>query len=97
MNFSISLSLTRLIKVKFNSFIRYLQKGFFAFSILDARFEPTFTKKLLNVSAMEVLFTIIFISRNSEFGDLLTLDFSVKTDFIPSLFYRFFYFRHYNV
>ena len=60
MSFLISVSLTGLIKTEFKVlFFMYLQEGFFAFGILDARFEPTFTKKLLNVSAMEVLFAII--------------------------------------
>ena len=59
-------------------------QNFFAFGILDARFEPTFTNKLLNVSVMKVLFPIIFLSKNEEFRDVLVLDFSVATDFIPS-------------
>ena len=72
-------------------FFRHLQKGFFG--ILDARFEPTFTKKLLNVSVMEVLFAIISLSTNREFGNVLALDFSVTTDFMPSQdFLRFFEF-----
>ena len=55
------MSLTRLIKNEFKVlFFMYLQKGFFAFGILDARFEPKFRKKLLNVSAMEVSFAIIY-------------------------------------
>ena len=45
-------------------------------------FEPTFTKKLLNVSGIQVLFVIIFLSMNREFGDVWALDFSVTTDFI---------------
>ena len=74
-------------------FFRYLQKGFFAFGILDARFEPTFTKKLLNVSVMEALFAIISLSTNREFGNVLAWDFSVTTDFMPSqVFLRFFEF-----
>ena len=74
-------------------FFRYLQKGFFAFGILDARFEPTFRKKLLNVSAMEVSFAIILLSTNREFGDVLALYFSVTTDFMPSqVFLRYFEF-----
>ena len=72
MSFSISLSLTALIKNEFEIlFFRYLQKVFFAFGILDGRFEPTFTRKLLNVSAMEVLFAIILVSTNREFGYVL--------------------------
>ena len=85
MGFSISVSLRAVIKNEFKTLLlRYLPKGFFAFGILDAKFEPTFTKKLLNVSAMEALFTIIFLCTNKEFGDVLALDFSVATDFIPS-------------
>ena len=58
-SFSISASLTVLIRNEFKTLsFRYLPKGFFAFGILDARFELTFTKKILNVSAMEVLFVI---------------------------------------
>ena len=69
---------------------RYLSKRFFAFGISDARFEPTFTKKLLNVAAMEVLFAMIFLSTTRELGDVLALDFSVTTDFIPpQVFLRF--------
>ena len=72
---------------------RYLSKGFFAFGISDTRFEPTFTKKLLNVAAMEVLFAMIFLSTTRELGDVLALDFSVTTDFIPpQVFLRFFEF-----
>ena len=33
---------------------------------------------------MEVLFAIILLSTNREFGDVLALDFRVTTDFIPS-------------
>ena len=44
---SISVSLTGSIKIEFNKiFFKYLPKGFFAFGILDARFESTFTKKI---------------------------------------------------
>ena len=39
-------------------FSRYLPKGFFTVGILDAKFEAAFTKMLLHVSAMEVLFGI---------------------------------------
>ena len=67
-------------------FFRYLLKGFF-----DARFEQTYTKRLLNVSVMEILFALIFVSANREFGDILPLDFSVTTDFIAwQVFLRFF-------
>ena len=41
-------------------FLKYVLKGFFPFGILDARFEPTLTKKLLNISAMQFLFAITF-------------------------------------
>ena len=42
---------------------------------------------------MEDLFAIIFVSTNREFGDVLSLDFSVTTDFIASqVFLRFFEF-----
>ena len=94
MSFSISVSLTGLIKNEFEIlFFRYLPKGFFAFGILDSRLEPTFPKKLLNVLAMEVLSTIIFLSTNREFGDVLAFDFSVTIDFIPSqVFFSFFVF-----
>ena len=83
LNFSVINRTNRKINFK-NSFLRYLPKGFFAFGILNARFESTFTKKLLNVSAMEVLFAIIFLSTNTEFRDVLVLYFSVTTDFVPS-------------
>ena len=93
-SFSIPVSLRRINKKWIeNSFFRYLSKGFFAFGILDPRFEPTFTKKILNTWTMEVLCAIIFLFRNREFGDVLALDFSVKTDFVPSqVFLRFFEF-----
>ena len=85
MSFSIPVSLTGLIRNQFKTLLlSYSPKEFFTFGILDARFEPTFTNKLLNVSAMEFLFTIIFLSTNREFGDNLVLDFSVTTGFIPS-------------
>ena len=46
---------------------------------------------------MEVLFAIIFLSTNSEFGEVLALDFSVTTDFIPSkAFLRFLNFLENN-
>ena len=41
-------------------------------------------KKLLNVSAMEVLFAMMLLSMNREFGEVLDLDFSVTIDFMPS-------------
>ena len=48
MGFSILVSLTGLIKNEFKIlFFSYLPKGFFAFGILDARFEPSFTKKII--------------------------------------------------
>ena len=59
----------------------------FCFGILDARFESTFTKKILNFSAIKVLLAIIFLSRHREFGDVLDFVFSVTTDFIPSQFF----------
>ena len=33
---------------------------------------------------MEVLFVIIFLLTNREFGDILALDFSVKIDFMQA-------------
>ena len=85
MSSSILVSLTGLIKNKFRTlFFRSLPKGFFfAFGILDTRFEPTFIKISLNVSTMEVLFAIIILSTNRECGGVLVLDFSITTDFIP--------------
>ena len=78
--------LTGLIKneFKFLFFLGIYQKGILAFGVLDGRFEPTFNKKLWNVSVMEVLFVIIFLFMNREFGDILALDFSVTTNFLPS-------------
>ena len=64
-------------------FWRFLPKRFLAFGLLDARFEPTFTKKLLNVWAMEVLVAIIFLFSNKEFGDVMALNVSITTDFVP--------------
>ena len=65
------MSLTELIKKYFKTlFFRYLPREFFALGILDASFEA------------KCLFAIIFLSRNMEFMDVLTLDFSVTTDFI---------------
>ena len=55
----------------------------FIFGILDARFELTFTKKLSNVSMMEVIFVIIYLFKKREFGYVLLLDFSVASGFIP--------------
>ena len=84
MSSSILVSLTGLIKNKFRTlFLGPYQKGFFAFGILDTRFEPTFIKISLNVSTMEVLFAIIILSTNRECGGVLVLDFSITTDFIP--------------
>ena len=75
-------------------FFRYLPKGFFTVGILDAKFEVTFTKMLLHVSAMEVCFGITFVFTNREFEEVLALDFSVTTYFIPPqvFFLRFFEF-----
>lgn len=74
-------------------FSRYLPKGFFTVGILDAKFEAAFTKMLLHVSAMEVLFGITFVFTNKKFEEVLALDFSVTTYFIPSqVFLRFFEF-----
>ena len=94
MIFSVSVSLTGLLKNEFKPlFVGTYRKCFFVFGVLDVRFEPTFTKKLLNVSAMEVLFAIIFLCSSRQFADVLALDFSVATDFIPSqVFLRFFEF-----
>ena len=39
-------------------------------------------KKSLNISAMEALFAIIFLSTNREFG-VFGFGFQFKTDFIP--------------
>ena len=45
-SFSISVFLTGLMKNELKIFFKYLPSGFFAFGILDARFESTFTKTL---------------------------------------------------
>ena len=56
-------------------------------------FLSSLSKKLLNVSTIEVLFAIIFLSWNKEFGDVLTVDFSLTTDFMPSKgFWQYFEF-----
>ena len=81
--------------VNFSNFkilFRYLPKIFLSFGILGARFEPAFTKNI------KCLSDEIFICKNisiceQDIGDVLALDFSVTTDFIPSqLFLRFFEF-----
>ena len=60
-NFSASDSWTGLVKNDFTTiFHKYVLEGLFAFGILDERFEPTLTKKSLNISAMEFLIVIIF-------------------------------------
>ena len=68
-NFSISDSWMRLIKNEFTTlFLKYVLKGLFPFGILKARFEPTLTKKSLNISAMQFLFVITFPVNINEFG-----------------------------
>ena len=61
-NFSISDSWT-VTPFKKNEFatlsLKYVLKGLFPFGILDARLEPTLTKKSLNISAMEFLFDLV--------------------------------------
>lgn len=79
-SFSISVSLTGLMKNEFNLdlFFRYFQVFCFWLELT------------LNVSAIEVLFVIIFLFTNKEFEDILALDFSVKNHFVPfSIFLRF--------
>ena len=49
-------------------FLKYVLKGLFPFGILEARFEPTLTKKSLNISPMQFLFVITFPFKINEFG-----------------------------
>ena len=65
-------------------FLKYVLKGLFPFAILDARFEPTLTKNAFNISAMQFLFVITFPFTINEFGVVLSLDFNVTTDLMPS-------------
>ena len=72
-------------------FLIYVLKGLFPFGILDARFEPTLTKKSLNISAMQFLFMITFPFTINEFGVVLSLDFNVTIGLMPSqVFLTFF-------
>ena len=74
-----------------HSFLNMFRKGLFPFGILDARFEPTLTKKSLNISAMQFLFMITFPFIINEFGLVLSLDFNVTIDLMPSpVFLTFF-------
>ena len=73
------------MKNKFTTlFLKYVLKGLFPFAILDARFEPTLTKNSSNVSAMQFLFVITFPFTINEFGVVLSLDFNVTIDLMPS-------------
>ena len=77
-SFSISDSRTGLMKNEFTIFfLKYVLKGLFPFGILAARFEPTLTKKSLNISAMQFLFIITFPFTVNEFRVVLSLDFSL--------------------
>lgn len=87
-----------------------LTKNIFYFLYFRCKFSINIYKKILNVWAMELLFTITFLSTNKEFWNILASDFSVTTDerrflnifwislkiILIWLFFRFFYFRHYN-
>ena len=64
--------------------LKYVLKGLFPFAILDARFEPTLTKNSLNVSKMQFFFVITFPFTINEFGVVLSLDFNVTIDLMPS-------------
>ena len=75
-----------------NPFSKVLTKRVFRSWFFRCKVWTSIYKKLLNVWAMEVLFAIIFLSTNKEFGDVLVLDFSVITDFTPfQIFLRFFW------
>ena len=75
-----------------NPFSKVLTKRVFRSWFFWCKVWTSIYKKLLNVWAMEVLFAIIFLSTNKEFGDVLVLDFSVITDFTPfQIFLRFFW------
>ena len=64
-------------------FLKYVLKGLFPFGILDARLEPTLTKKSSNISAMQLLFVITFPFTINKFEVALSLDFNVTTDLMP--------------
>ena len=73
-----------------HSFLNVLE-SLFPFGILDERFEPTLTKKSLNISAMQFLFIITFPFTINKFGVVLSLDFNVTIDLMPfQVFLTFF-------
>ena len=65
-------------------FLKFVLKGLLPFGILDARFETTLTKKSLNISTIQFLFAITFPFTINEFGVVLSLDFNITIDLIPS-------------
>ena len=65
-------------------FIENVLKGLFSFGIIDARFEPTLTKKSLNILAMQFLFVITFPFTINEFGAVLSFSFNVTIDLTPA-------------
>ena len=92
-SFSISDSWTGLMKNKFTTlFLKYILKGLFPFGIIDARLEPTLTKKSLNISAIQFLFVITLLFTINEFEVVLSLDFNVTIDLMPSqIFFNIFW------
>ena len=64
--------------------LKYVLKVLFPFGILDARLEPTLTKKSLNISTMNFLFIMTFPFTIKKFGVLLSLNFNVTIDLMSS-------------
>ena len=71
-------------------FLQYVLKDLFPSGSLDARFEPTLTKKSLNISAMQFLFVIAFAFTINKFGVFLSFDFNVTIDLMPSQVFKHF-------
>ena len=71
-------------KTSLQHFIENVLKRLFSFGTIDARFEPTLTKKSLNILAMQFLFVITFPFTINEFGVVLSFDFNVTIDLMPA-------------